>query len=195
MALLRVNSTRALARVIRGMLLALLVLSGSLPAAEPKPTISPEYQVKAVFLFNFAQFAEWPPEALGRPGSPFVIGILGDDPFGSYLDDLVRDEEIGGRRLVIHRCRELVETQGCHLLFISRSEAPRMEMLLRNLRNRSVLTVSDVEPFARAGGMVQFLMEDRKVRLRINVLAAKACGLTISSKIQRPATIVTTGKD
>lgn len=163
-------------------------------AAEPSAP-SNEYQIKAVFLFQFAQFAEWPASAFPDATMPFVIGVVGEDPFGPYLDELVQGEKIGSRPIVIRRFHEPSETDRCHILFVSRSEAARLGPILAHVDHRSVLTISDVDTFTRAGGIVRFVMEAGKVRLRINVEAAKAAGLTISSKILRPATIVTAGKD
>jgi hypothetical protein len=183
---------RTLCRVLLGITLIIGLLRG---ADEGAPTSYNEYQVKAGFLFNFVQFAEWPSTAFADAKAPIVIGVLGRDPFGSFLDELVRDEKIGGRPIAIRRCRELGDAKGCHLLFVCRSDAPPIQRIISDLKGQSVLTISDADAFTRAGGMVQFLMEGGKVRLRINVMAAKACGLTISSKILRPATIVTTGKD
>jgi hypothetical protein len=154
-----------------------------------------EYQIKAVFLFNFAQFAEWPARSFTGEKSPFVIGILGDDPFGSYLDEVVKDEKIGARPLVVRRRQEIRELEDCHILFVSRSESARLDQIVATLKGRGILTISDAEAFTRVGGVVRFVMEGGKVRLRINVEAAKAAGLTISSKILRSSTIVTTGKD
>src|ERR1700741_2837366 len=85
-------------------------------------TASREYQVKAVFLFNFAQFVDWPPAAFSGADAPLVIGILCDDPFGPYLDETVRDEKVADRPLEIQRYRRVDEIRTCHVLFISRSE-------------------------------------------------------------------------
>jgi hypothetical protein len=174
-----------------------VVLVSPLRAAAPAPTasLSAEYQVKAGYLFKFAQFAEWPARAFGDPKAPFVIGVLGEDPFGSYLDDFVNGEKIGQHPLVVRRFREVGEVSGCHILFVSRSEAGRVENIIETLKQQSLLTISDIEGFARLGGMVRFVMENRTVRLRVNYEAAKTRGVTISSKILRWATIVTTGKD
>jgi hypothetical protein len=158
-------------------------------------TPSAEYQVKAVFLFNFAQFVEWPASAFPNPQAPIVIAVLGKDPFGAYLDNLVRGEHIGERPLVIRRCSRPEELAGCHLVFISRSESRDLEAILAKLKGQPLLTVSDADTFTHAGGMVRFAMEGGRIRLRINVEAARASQLTVSSKVLRPDTIVTPGKD
>lgn len=154
-----------------------------------------EYQLKAVFLFNFAQFVDWPARCFRNPDDPLVIGVLGDDPFGSYLDELVRDEKVGNRGLQVRRFRRGEEIGTCHILFVSASESQGLESALQHLRGRSILTVSDLESFNRHGGIVRFVVEGGKIRLRINLAAAKACELNISSKILRPSTVVTEGRD
>ena len=151
---------------------------------------SREYEIKAVFLFNFAEFVDWPPQAFADAASPLVIGILGDDPFGHYIDDAVRDEKVNGRTLVIRRFAGNDDLSACHILFISRSEAERVEQVLKRLKGQSTLTVSDVDGFSQDGGMISLVMEKSRVRLRINLQAAKQANLRISSKLLRPAEIV-----
>ncbi len=171
-----------------------LLLAGGrqLPAQTAIPA---EYQIKAVFLFNFAQFVEWPPQAFPEAQAPLVIGVLGEDPFGAYLDETVRGEKLNDHLVVVQRYRRAEEIGACHVLFISRSEADRLEPILARLKGRSVLTVGDFDGFARRGGMIRFVRENNKIRLRIGLETAKAANMTISSKLLRPAQIVAPGKD
>jgi hypothetical protein len=152
--------------------------------------LSREFHVKAVFLYNFAQFVEWPPDAFETPQSPLIIGILGSDPFGQTLDEMVRGETVNGRPLVVQRYRRIGEMERCHILFVSGSEGSRIEQIAHTLNGRSVLTVCDWEGFGRGGAIVRFVMERNRVRLRINLEAAKAAGLNISSKLLRSAETV-----
>src|SRR5712664_1838664 len=123
--------------------LVISVLLLSRGAASPAPTpASPEYQLKAVFLFNFAQFVEWPPTAFPEAKAPLVIGVLGDDPFGPYLDETVRGEKVNNRPLVVQRFRQVEEIKTCHVLFISRSERERLGQILAGLKGRNILAVS-----------------------------------------------------
>jgi len=181
---------RRLARWFAGALLGL-----ALTAAAAAATPSIEYQIKAVFLFNFAQFVEWPPSAFRDARSPLVIGVVGEDPFGNYLDEAVRGERIGDRPLVVRRYHRGDDLTGCHILFISRSEDSAVASILASLRGRSILTVGEADGFIREGGILRFITENHKIRLRINVEAARAVGLTISSKLLRPATITTADND
>jgi hypothetical protein len=166
-------------------------LTAPSPASAAQAKLSREFQVKAVFLYNFAQFVEWPPEAFESPTSPLVIGVLGLDPFGEYLDEAVRGEVVNGHPLVVERYRWASEIHVCHILFVSGSEGPRAAQVADDLKGRSILTVCDWEGFARHGGMIRFVMEHNHVRLRINLDAAKDAGLTISSKLLRSAELVT----
>ena len=109
-----------------------------------------EYQVKAVFLFNFAQFVDWPAEAFPRPDAPFVIGILGEDPFGAQLDDVVRGETVNKRPLVIERYRSVAEIRNCNILFIGGNEGGHLDEILMALKGRSILTVGDADAAATA---------------------------------------------
>ena len=177
-----------------GLVICAILLSSGLNVSAQSAS-SREYQVKAVFLFNFAQFVEWPTNAFSQAQTPLVIGVLGEDPFGAYLDDTVRGEKVNNRSLVVERYRRAEEIKTCHVLFISRSEADRLAEILANLKGRNILTVGDAESFAERGGMIRFATEKNKLRLKVNLEAVKAANLTISSKLLRSAGIVTPGKE
>lgn len=153
-----------------------------------------EQQVKAVFLFNFALFVDWPAADSSSAPTPLRIGILGDDPFGSLLDEIVRGEHIGPRPFEVRRYRQVSDVERCDILFISRSESQRLPGILGALNNRPILTVSDGSDFANQGGMIQFVNDKNRIRLRINLDAAQSAHLTISSKLLRVAELVRTPK-
>lgn len=176
------------------LVLSALLLSGGL-GLSAEPAAPREYQIKAVFLFNFAQFVEWPPQAFPDAQTPLVIGVLGRDPFGAYLDETVRGETVNNRSLVVQRYGRVEDINTCHILFISRSEGDRLEQILARLRGRSILTVADAEGVAVPGVMIRLVTVENKIRLRINLEVAQAADLRISSKLLRPAEIVTSGND
>jgi len=124
-----------------------------------------------------------------------VIGILGDDPFGPFLDETVREEMVNGHPLKVQRFHSVDEIKICHVLFISRAGTGRPEQVLSRLKGRSILTVGDTEDFTKQGGMIRFAVEKNKLRLKINIAAAKAANLTIRSKLLRLADVVASGKD
>jgi hypothetical protein len=172
-----------------------LYLGTALAAAVPVngATEAPsEYQVKAVFVFNFSQFVEWPQQAFAPDGKQFVIGVLGSDPFGERLEEAVRGEVINQRQLVIRRFQRVEDVQDCQILFIDRSQSGQLPRILTTLDHRSILTVSDLDRSSEKGVMIQFATLNNHIRLRINVESARAAGLVISSKLLRPAEIVTT---
>ena len=171
---------------------SLLLVQGESPRTS-------EYQVKAVFLFNFVQFVDWPPSATQDsqpplPPPPLLIGILGDDPFGTFLDEIVRGERLGARSIQVRRYRRIADIEECNILFISRSENERVAEILSAVKNRPVLTVSDGDGFASQGGIIQFFTDKNRIRIRINLDAAQAANLTISSKLLRVAEVVRTPK-
>src|SRR5947207_3575250 len=147
---------RARKTIVLLAVLAALIFTGGI--AEEGPEAAPsEYQLKAAFLFNFAKFVEWPPEAFATSNTPFIIGIIGEDPFGADLERTVRGKSVNGRTFEIKPLRTLTEAGGCHILFISRSERKRVPEILKAASAASVLTVSEIERFTQAGGMVNFV--------------------------------------
>ena len=184
--------TRSHAPALRGscaLALLVLLLSGMFPARAQTPK---EYQIKAAFLFNFAQFVEWPSAAFADASAPISIGVLGDDPFGPVLDQTVQGETINHRKLIIQRSQRVEDLKGCHLVFISKSEKSRLTDIFDSLGSASILTVSETENFARRGGIINFYLEGNKVRFEINSDAAQRKGIKISSQLLKLGKVVGT---
>jgi hypothetical protein len=146
-----------------------------------------DYDLKAVFLFNFVQFVEWPPETFPNADAPIVIGVLGEDSVEKSLDQVVRNEIVRERKLVVKRYRRIDEIDSCQILFISQSKSEEFKEVLAVLKGKPVLTVGETEGFALGGGMIRFLTDQNKIRLRINKDATEAAGLTMSSKLLKAA--------
>jgi len=142
-----------------------------------------EYEVKAAFLLNFAKFVEWPPQAFQDSKGPFVIGIVGDDPFGDTLQQVVKGQTAQRRRIEIHHFKLAEDFGNCHLLFVSDSLAAQTDHILMRLQGRPVLTASEKEEFVRQGGVIGFALVDKSVRFDVNPQAAAAVDLKISSKL------------
>ncbi|MDB6020750.1 MAG: YfiR family protein [Pedosphaera sp.] len=160
------------------------------PGGTAQAQMSHEYQIKAVFLYNFSRFSDWPPEAFASPEAPLVIGVLGKDPFGPYLEQAVRGETVNNRPIIIEHYRRVEEVKTVHILFISDSETKRLPAILARLSGRSILTVSDIDNFVHNGGMVRFITINNRIQLRINLDALKAARLTMSSKVLRAADVI-----
>lgn len=159
---------------------------------EAQPQTAPEYQVKAAFLYNFAKFVEWPADALSNDPS-FVIGIVGQDPFGNFIDEAVAGKTVQDKPIVVKRFSKIEDTVGAHILFISNSEAGHVSRMVKQLGRIPVLTVSDIDRFAERGGMVQLETEQNRVRFAINVAAVERAGLKPSSQLLKLARIVPEG--
>jgi hypothetical protein len=174
MAVPRQTRRRAATSVI-GALALLFALALAARAVDP----SLEYRVKAAFLLNFTKFIEWPaPEA--PEGAPFSICVLGDDPFGGVLDRMVEGEAVNGRKLAVQRIGRQ-QPAACQIVFAGRNEkelAPYLAGL-----GPGVLTVGEDDQFLRAGGIIAFVIENRRVRFVINQGAAAKASLKISSKL------------
>jgi hypothetical protein len=151
---------------------------------------TPEYQVKAAFLFNFSQFVSWPPQAFSSAKAPIVIAVLGRDPFGPNLDAMVSGQQVDGHPLVVRRYRDVSEVDGCHILFIDQSESAQLSEILQTLRGRAILTVSDIDRSAQSGVMIDLVTQNHHIRLHINLAATRASGLTVSSQLLSLAQIV-----
>jgi len=154
---------------------------------------SSEYLIKAGFIYNFAKLVEWPTTAFPQPDSPIVIGILGDDPFGGTLDRIVTDKKINGRGFTVKRLKwgkDLKDIKDCNILFVSSSEKEHLDSVVDAMKWLPVLTIGDAPGFARRGGIINFTLEDNKVRFEVNVEAAKHADLTISSRLLTLARIV-----
>jgi hypothetical protein len=149
-----------------------------------------EYQIKAVFLFNFTQFVQWPVSAFPENDSPFVIGILGEDPFKDYLDKTIQGEKIDGHPLVVERFEKVEAIKTCHILFINVTDRKQLKYIFEKLRGMNILTVGDTSDFSKESGMIRFFTENNKTRIRVNLEMVKKADLTISSKLLRLADVV-----
>jgi hypothetical protein len=149
-----------------------------------------EYKMKAAFIYNFTKFVDWPPQAFRTPTEPVVICILGENPFGDGLDRLVSAKSVDGRSFVVRQISKEQQAAGCHILFICSSERKRIPSIMAAVGSRATLTIGETEGFALQGGVINFKIEEGRVRLQVNIRAAEKAGLHISSKLLTLAQIV-----
>lgn len=162
-------------------LLVYLCLSIHFLNGQVKPT--PEYQVKAAYLYNFTRFINWPASSFRTANSPFIIGIIGNDPFGIYIEEIARGEKVDGHPIKVQRYHNLNDVLNCHLLFIRSPATGRSKEIVALTGRKSILTVSDDEGFTQAGGMINFYRENNKIRFEVNIQASKNGDLEFSSKL------------
>lgn len=168
--------------------LAGTVLSGLLTIAgaqwvSAQANATSEYQVKAAFLYHFAQFVDWPPETFKGAGSPITYCTIGEDPFQGALDASLNGKVIGGRGVRVQHFKKTEAVQGCQVLFLGTAEKKFISATLASLKASPVLTVGESEDFVQAGGMIGFFLEDNKVRFDINLDAAERGKLKISARL------------
>jgi hypothetical protein len=192
---LRTLSWRSLRGPAFAASLALVVLVSGLSVAPAQgQMISREYPLKAAFLYNFANYVEWPAAAFQSSTSPFIIGVLGPNPFGSMLDELSK-KTVRGRPIVYRQYDSPQESGECHILFISVavSDADCMAVI-EATRRRHMLIVTEANGLARRGSVVNFFVEQNKLRFEINPDAAQQRALRISSKLLSLATLIEPSK-
>ena len=169
---------KRLARLALAVCLALLF-----PSEEFGQTVSEEYQLKAVYLGRIPSFVDWPTSAANTSKTAFQLCTLGDYRFGLRLAQEVGSETVGGRRIALRPARKEQELEGCEMIFFSRSEAARYEKLLEGQRGKNVLTVGETKGFLEAGGIVEFSFENQKLRMEVNLVAARKANLKVDARL------------
>lgn len=179
------GATAARRRVLLGMLGALAWGFGRVGVAAERQ----EHEVKAAFLYNFGKYVRWP-KSVPERDSAFVIALLGADPFGAVLDEIVRGNRIDNRPVTVKRVSKLSELDRCEVLFIGASEDAHLESLLVELPKAPILTVGDMPNFVERGGMIGLVVSNRRVQFEVNVEAAERAGLMLGSQLMRLARAV-----
>jgi hypothetical protein len=149
-----------------------------------------EYRVKAAFLYNFAKFVDWPAEAFPTPGEPFAICVLGEDPFGRSLDDVIAGRSITERPVVVRRISDARQTGGCQILFVTSSAGKRVVSFFEATKHSGVLTVGEAGNPTSEGLIINFTLEGGKVRFEINLVAAADENLRFNSRLLSLATVI-----
>jgi hypothetical protein len=169
-----VSALRALNRFVLAFVLA--AISSAAPA---QPT---ESDVKAAFLPRFARYVSWPASSAPSGADPFVLCVIGNDPFGADLDTAVRSQSVDGRRIIVRRLGSASGANGCQVAYVSGTSSESVESLLSALRGKPILTVTDAK-YGGARGVIHFALVNGRVRFAIDNSDASRRGLTISSRL------------
>lgn len=170
-------------------LLAWLLLGLAAPPREAVAQLAgpSQYDIEAVYLYNFAKFVRWP---AGSPGPELNICVAGQKIYVDTLTAVVAGERIDTRALSVRAIQRPEEAAGCDILFLDASAKERMDSLLAAVAGKPVLTVSDVPGFLDRGGMIQFVVLDNRVRFSIDLRPAARSGLALSSELLKVAVAV-----
>jgi hypothetical protein len=164
----------------RAILAGLLLLA---PGTRAEGSAS-EYAVKAAFLYNFTKFVEWPPGTFVEASDPITLCVLGENPFGTLLEEAVRGKTVNGREIAVREAKTLSAAAGCHIVFLG---SDSLDESLGALANRPVLTVSDAESAAERGAIIGLKLEENRVRFEVNLNAARKARLKLSSQLLKVA--------
>jgi hypothetical protein len=171
----------------------LLVCCVALPMATTANAQMDEYSIKAGYLYNFSKYVAWPEQTFASPSIPFVICIVGEDPFGNRLDQAVSGKTAGdGRPLEIRRLKnaEPGPLHECQMAFVGKSEKEHAATIIESLKDSSVLTIADFNPFAENGGVADLRIDGTKVKVDLNMNAANRANLKVSGRLQQVANLV-----
>ena len=170
------------------LLFAVLFTASLCCAAAARGQDVTESALKAAFIHNFAKFTQWPREVL-PPAAPLLACVLGDSAFGDVLGSYVKGRPVDGHDIVVSPVAE-ARVRPCHLLYVSGISAKRAAQVVADLNGAPVLTVSDIDDFAQAGGMAQLYVEGGTIRFKVNIDSTRSSRLQFSSRLLALATLV-----
>ena len=150
-------------------------------AAAQAPT--GESQVKAMFVYNFLKFVEWPVDASAGAKDPFVVLIIGEGPTADATESFLESRMIGDRPVVVRRTQSDPSFTGVRAVFVVERDGKKLHHILDAATAAGVLTIGEGEGFATLGGVIGLLVENRKVRFDVDTTAAQSAGLRVSSKL------------
>jgi hypothetical protein len=163
--------------------LMLGLCAGATAAAAEVSQAPNEYTVKAAFLYNFALYTEWPPDAFRAPEAPLTICVMAAERAEDLLNVATPGRRIKGREVVARQIEWNQGVTGCHVIFLGASHTRRVGELLQMVGNQPVLTVCDSAAAAERGCTIGFIVSDSRVGFDINTAAASKARVTISSRV------------
>lgn len=179
-----------LGRHFRCIAVIFILAVGTLPATAQAPD-SNEYRLKLAFLYNFAQFVEWPADSFRNSGAPLLICVAGENPFQGQIEEGLRGRVVRGHPLEVRRLNPGDDPRACQIIFVRAAERKETPRILASSKGSNILTVGEAAGFAQRGGMINLTREENRLRFEVNISAAAQSGLKISSKLLALAKIVT----
>jgi len=157
--------------------------------AHSQTLFGPEYSVKAAFVYNFTKFVEWPEEAYMDANDFIILCIIPDSPNTDVFLSL-QDKKVRGKRIIVKKCDKIEELQGCNILFLDSTDKAFIQKVLRETRDRNILTIGHMKGFSQDGGIINFFTEEGRLRFEVNLDAAQRADLKLGSQILMSAEII-----
>lgn len=167
---------------------------GEAGAGEPD-TDPKEYQVKAAFLTHFIKYTTWPKSAFESKDSPFVLLVVGDDPFGAHIDKVMEKVRGAGRPVRVLRAKDTEDLPSAHMIFLAKSHAKELGAVLAGSAKTATLIVGDTEGLAADGAHINLFLDKNRLGFEVNTDAVKRSKLSISSEMLKLARIVKDRKE
>ena len=172
------------ARLLRACALSIGIAAGiAAPRAAQADAQADEYRVKAAFLYKFGSYVEWPSGSFARSDSPVTIGVMGADALADELAQIVAGRNVNGRPVLVRKLRPGDPIAGLHVLFVGRSDGPRLAEILAAARGRALLTVTESEEGLELGSVINFVVVEDKVRFDIAPPPSESSNVKISARL------------
>lgn len=173
-------------------MIALIMIAGP-RAAQPQPgLINRAPKIKAVYIYKFISYVEWPPTAFANPNAPLVVAVVGADPVNPILQKIAKKKKAGTRPMVFRTISKAAQAKGCHIIFFGDLAKPKLvnDIIAQAKKNKSpVLTIGEVPGFVGGGGAIEFFIANNKIRIKLSRGAYKGAGLKISSQLAKIAKV------
>lgn len=144
-------------------------------------SVAKEYEIKAAFIPNFARFTTWPNQ--DSTTGQFIFLIVGNNPFGQAINP-INSQEFYGKKAEVQFAQDWhIPSNDVKVMFISRNMEDELEEILKDIKNRPILTISDIKGFAEAGGMIELIERDKSIHFIVNIAAIRASGLGMNYQI------------
>ncbi|MGC4061479.1 MAG: YfiR family protein [Aquabacterium sp.] len=174
--------------------LTLLFWTSSAACAAPAVSHNLESQIKAAFLYKFCAYVDWPGQAFERPDSPFVIGVIDSDAFADILEQTTAGRNVNGHPVEVRRLKRGASLAGVQIAFVAGPEAVALTNTVASGKGQSVLIVTEAERGLASGSMINFVLDQDKVRFDIAPTSAEQNNLKISSRLLNVARKVVVGR-
>lgn len=152
-----------------------------------KNTVDTNAKLKAVFMYNFTKYIEWPKT---YQSGYFVFGIVGDSPLYEELIKMANSKKIGNQPILVKKFNSATEIEKCHLLYLTRSKSNELSDVLKKTKSGGTLVVTEQEGLVDKGAGINFVVRDNKQKFELNTKSLTGQKLKVSSNLEALAVVV-----